>query len=60
MMIRDSGKADATTVPIIGVSANGFTDDINKAYEAGIDRYITKPINKDKLLVTIRALTNRQ
>ena len=27
-LIRSSDKADARTIPIIGVSANGFTDDI--------------------------------
>ena len=54
--IRSSNKTDAKTIPIIGVSANGFADDIKKAHEAGIDQYTTKPINKEKLLATIRTL----
>ncbi len=48
--IRESGKLDSRTVPIIGVSANGFTDDIQKARLAGIDDYTTKPIDRDSLL----------
>ena len=48
--IRASGKRDAKTIPIIGVSANGFADDIKKARLSGIDEYITKPIDRDSLL----------
>ncbi len=54
--IRDSGKADAKTVPIIGVSANGFADDIKAARLSGVDDYITKPIDRDSLLAAIAKL----
>ena len=59
MAIRDSGRADARTVPIIGVSANGFADDIKQARLAGVDSYTTKPIDRDNLLSAISTLTNR-
>ena len=59
MAIRDSGRADARTVPIIGVSANGFADDIKQARLAGVDSYTTKPIDRDNLLTAISTLTNR-
>ena len=45
-MIRDSGKADAKTVPIIGVSANGFSADIKQAQLAGVNSYTAKPIDR--------------
>ena len=60
VMIRDSGKEDAETIPIIGVSANGFSDDINQAYKAGLDDYTTKPIDKDKLLSVMMKHINKQ
>ena len=59
MMIRASGKSDCQTIPIIGVSANGFTDDIKQARAAGISGYITKPIDRDKLFDTIRDLVRK-
>ena len=57
--IRASEKADAKTIPIIGVSANGFADDIRKARLAGIDEYITKPIDRDHLLTAMTKLIKR-
>lgn len=56
MMIRDSGKADALEIPIIGVSANGFADDIKQARNAGISSYTTKPINREHLLTVMGKL----
>lgn len=58
--IRESAKADARTVPIIGVSANGFADDIKKARQAGIDEYTTKPIERDSLLSAMDKLIKRR
>ncbi|MDO4540309.1 MAG: ATP-binding protein, partial [Syntrophomonadaceae bacterium] len=60
VMIRDSEKPDAHTIPIIGVSANGFSDDINKAMLAGITEYTTKPIDRDKLLLAMNATMNQR
>ncbi|MDD4075120.1 MAG: chemotaxis protein CheB [Eubacteriales bacterium] len=50
LVIRSSNKGDATSIPIIGVSANGFADDIKQAYLAGVNSYIPKPIDRDDLL----------
>ncbi len=58
--IRESDKADAKTIPIIGVSANGFADDIRKAREAGINEYTTKPIDRDSLLSAMTRLIKRK
>jgi CheY-like chemotaxis protein len=59
MMIRDSGKKDAETVPIIGVSANGFADDINQARKAGVSSYTVKPIDRDKLVEVMTKLIKK-
>ena len=58
--IRSCGKGDAKTVPIIGVSANGFMDDIRQAQAAGIDEYVTKPIERERLLANMDKLINRR
>lgn len=58
--IRESGRADAHTIPILGVSANGFPEDIEKAKNVGIDCYLTKPIDNDKLFMTISELIQRK
>ena len=60
MMIRDSKKKDAATIPIIGVSANGFSDDIKQAKSAGLDAYTTKPIDKEKLLAEMMELIHKK
>ena len=57
--IRGCGRADAKTVPIIGVSANGFAEDIRQAHLAGIDEYVTKPIDRDILLSAMSKLIKR-
>ncbi len=57
-IIRESGKNDAKSIPIIGVSANGFADDIKQARNAGLSSYTTKPIERDILLNAMRNLIN--
>ncbi len=58
--IRESDKPDAKTVPIIGVSANGFADDIKQARLSGLDEYTTKPIDRDSLLSAMSKLIRRK
>ena len=48
-------RQDAVTskIPVIAVSANAMSKDIERGFEAGFDDYITKPIDVDKLLQAI-------
>ena len=48
--IRGLARVDARDVPIIGMSANAFSDDVVAAKQAGMDDYIVKPVNRDALL----------
>lgn len=48
-MIRGRGDKNGTRVPIIAMSANAFEEDRQIAYEAGIDEYLIKPVEIDKL-----------
>lgn len=38
-----------THTPIIAMSANAFTEDVNKAYACGMDAYITKPVGIEEI-----------
>ena len=46
-------------LPVIAQSAFTSKEDKQKAQEAGCDAFITKPINKAKLLNLITELLNR-
>lgn len=50
--IRASGATGAN-VPIIVLSANAFTEDTQKAREAGANAYLTKPLDTQKMLQAI-------
>jgi signal transduction histidine kinase/CheY-like chemotaxis protein len=43
--IRNLDRPDATTVPIVALSANTYPDDIGQAVEAGMDSHLAKPID---------------
>lgn len=36
-------------IPVIAMTANAFEDDKKRAYEVGMNEYIPKPIEEDKL-----------
>lgn len=49
-VIREFESKDSKpALPIIVVSADNSIDKQAKAFEAGVDRYLTKPINKNQL-----------
>lgn len=47
--IRDMDRVDAHDVPIIAMSANAFTEDKALAASVGMNEYLTKPIDMDRL-----------
>jgi CheY-like chemotaxis protein len=49
-------RTDMKTVPIIAMTANAFEDDKKAAMEAGMNGYVTKPINEEALLREINKL----
>ena len=57
--IRNCGKKDAKTVPVIAMTANAFEDDRKKTKEAGMNAHLTKPLNVPELMKTIGFLCNR-
>lgn len=51
--IRTLPREDAKTVPVIAMSANAFDEDRKRAFDAGINDYLVKPIDIGKLLSTL-------
>ncbi|MDD6662116.1 MAG: response regulator [Lachnospiraceae bacterium] len=54
--IRAMERPDAKTIPIIGISANVFAEDIERGVQAGMDGYVTKPIDPEHLKETIERI----
>ena len=52
--IRVSGKKDAEMIPIVAITANAFAEDKRKTMEAGMDAHLSKPLNVQELMDTIR------
>ena len=51
--IRLSNKRDATTVPIIAMTANAFAEDAKAALDAGMNDHVAKPIDLDALKASL-------
>lgn len=52
--IRSLDRPDACAVPIIAMSANAFKEDIDETLKAGMNAYLTKPLDNQKMIDTIK------
>lgn len=52
--IRKLNDPEIASIPIIDMTANAFAEDRQKAFEAGMDGYIAKPIDISKMMETLR------
>lgn len=57
--IRSLKRIDAQTIPIIAVTANAFAEDIDKTTNSGMNAHISKPIDINVLLKTLKTLLSR-
>ncbi|MDD2973211.1 MAG: ABC transporter substrate binding protein [Lachnospiraceae bacterium] len=57
--IRESGHLDAHGIPIIAMSANAFGEDVRQGREAGMNEYLTKPVNPQRLFETLAYFIHR-
>jgi signal transduction histidine kinase/DNA-binding response OmpR family regulator len=48
--IRKSGREDLKTLPIVAMSADAFSDDVQHAKKVGMNGHIAKPVEIEKLL----------
>ena len=48
--IRRASHPQAATIPIIAMSANTFSEDVQRAKIAGMDDYLSKPLDRKKMI----------
>ena len=51
--IRGLGE-DSSSIPIVAVTANAFQSERDKCFSSGMDDYLTKPVDKDRLKEAVR------
>ena len=59
-LIRASRAADATTVPVVAMSANAFAEDKQAAKSAGMNDYLPKPVDMAALAAVLTRYLGRQ
>lgn len=57
--IRNLNRADASTVPIIAMSANAFSEDVRASLESGMNAHLSKPIDMHRVLEEIETHVRR-
>ena len=58
--IRISGKEDGEVIPIIGLMANTFQEDIDESLASGMQAHITKPVDVDNLYRILKEELSRR
>lgn len=51
--IRSLKREDAAAIPIIAMTANAFSEDVQAAMDAGMNAHVAKPVDMELLLSTI-------
>jgi CheY-like chemotaxis protein len=51
--IRSMERPDAKTIPIIAMTADAFEEDLRRAKDAGMDDYLTKPVDASKVYAAL-------
>lgn len=52
--IRESGRPDSLTVPIVAMTANAFSEDVERAEKSGMNAHIAKPIDADRMMHVLK------
>ena len=58
--IRALARPDAKTIPIIAMTANAFAEDAEKCLAAGMNAFLTKPLEIEKAVQTIAQQCGRK
>jgi len=58
--IRALPRPDAKTVPIIAMTADAFSDDVQKCLDAGMNEHLAKPIDPDKMVQVLNRNLKRE
>lgn len=54
-IIRNLPRTDAKAIPVIALTANAFRNDMEIAFQSGMNDYLSKSIDSDKLIRMIIA-----
>ncbi|HUM83432.1 MAG TPA: response regulator [Lachnospiraceae bacterium] len=54
--IRSLSRPDAKSIPILAMTADAFSDDVQRCFDAGMNGHIAKPIDPEKMYHTIAEL----
>jgi len=57
--VSDEKRLEAERIPIIAMTANAFTDDIEHALAAGMNAHLAKPLDVERMKATISELVNK-
>lgn len=57
--IREKEKSAGTHIPIIAMTANAMRGDEERCLSAGMDGYVSKPIQTKELIATIERLVDQ-
>ena len=49
-VIRASGHPDAKTVPIVAMTANAYSDDVERSLQSGMNGHLAKPLDARQLV----------
>lgn len=55
--IRELNREDGKTIPIIAISANAFSEDVEECKLSGMNEHLSKPLDFDKVYDVIRHYT---
>ena len=58
--IRACTKEDAKSIPIVAMTANAYAEDRKATLEAGMNRHLAKPIEREELLQVLGGFHTRQ
>ena len=58
--IRNCGRDDAQTIPIIATTANAFAEDVSAVLTAGMDAHAGKPLDIKELCTLLSQLCDRK
>ena len=53
--LRTSGRPDASTVPIIAMTANAYREDVDRALASGMNGHLAKPVDFNAMMRLLRS-----